>query len=232
MGQVWKPRPTRHSPRRAWAPEALAAACLCAAGLELLSFVGGRHGFSGGHLRRGTALGARPLSELEVGDTLEGTVRAHTNFGAFVDVGAETDGLIFNEELGDGFPMKKLKKHSEVKPRVLKVDDGKLWLTLRTGDLDRPEPGPRWSGLDNLAAFESLPATEWLEGKVHSVLIGKGVFVKVQAPGSSEPSKGLLKKEDFADGAAEGLHVGVQVRVRVIACDPANKRLDLSMNDP
>mmetsp|Transcript_54911 Transcript_54911/g.163478 ORF Transcript_54911/g.163478 Transcript_54911/m.163478 type:complete len:239 (+) Transcript_54911:27-743(+) len=231
--RVWRPRPPRRSPRRAWALAALAVACLCAARLELPSFVGGRCGAAHGACpRRGMALCARQLSELEVGETLEGTVSHYAKFGCFVDVGAEAKGVILNEELSDGFAMQGLRKKSTVKARVLKIEGDKLWLTLRSGDLARPEPDPRWNGLDNLAAFEGLPATEWLEGEVHSVWIGKGVFVKVQAPGSSEPSKGLLKKEDFSDGAAESMREGAKVRVRAISCDAAAKRLDLSMREP
>lgn len=48
------------------------------------------------------AVAAR-IADLALGSELEGTVRGITDFGVFVDVGCETDGLVHKSQLGGSF---------------------------------------------------------------------------------------------------------------------------------
>ncbi|KAG7363333.1 RNA binding S1 domain containing protein [Nitzschia inconspicua] len=70
----------------------------------------------------------KELSEFEVGSTVTGTVRALASYGAFVDIGATTDGLLHISQLsidyvGDVTDV--LKEGQEVQVRIVNIDSGK-----------------------------------------------------------------------------------------------------------
>jgi len=191
-------------------------------------------GAGAGEEQAASALPKVVIADLKVGQELEGTVARHMQFGAFVNVGAEREGLVETEELSDGLPMKKLRTGAKVTARVLKVEDGKFWLTLRSGDLARPyrDISPEtWKDID-LSPFAGIPADQWLDGEVHSIFIGRGVFISVKIPGTDKLAKGLLTKEEFVEGMVDNIHFGMKLRVRVLACDVEKGRLDFTVKDP
>jgi small subunit ribosomal protein S1 len=68
---------------------------------------------------------ARPMREMHVGDVLEGTVTTVTKYGAFVDVGAETDGLVHVSQLSDGYigsPVEVVSRGQLVQVRIQDID--------------------------------------------------------------------------------------------------------------
>jgi len=77
------------------------------------------------------------LRDLEIGATVEGTVKRLVDFGAFVDIGAQTDGLLHISQLPGGFvrhPGDVVKVGDEVKVRILEVDNAKRRISLSMKD--------------------------------------------------------------------------------------------------
>mmetsp|Transcript_15252 Transcript_15252/g.31042 ORF Transcript_15252/g.31042 Transcript_15252/m.31042 type:complete len:239 (-) Transcript_15252:115-831(-) len=192
-----------------------------------------RQGCIGGSARFRVAVAAgTPVAELEIGQEVEGSVKASPLFGVFVDIGAEKDALVETEELQEGLPMERLKFGTQVKGRVIRLEDGKVWMTLRSGSLERPNSGLKSKGNVNQAAFEGVPNDEWFEGEVSGLLLGKGAKIRATAPGCSEPSTGLLMLDEFADGFADTVTLGTKVKVRVFNYDAERGFLDFSMKEP
>jgi uncharacterized protein len=94
------------------------------------------------------AEGVEELADLEPGMLLEGVVTNVAAFGAFVDVGVHSDGLVHVSAMADRFvadPREVVKPGDVVRVKVLAVDleRKRISLTLRLDDeLGRP-PGPR-----------------------------------------------------------------------------------------
>ena len=73
-------------------------------------------------------------SDLKAGMILSGTVRNVVDFGAFVDVGIEHDGLIHISKMSDKFvkdPLKILQVGDQVSAEILSYDIDKQRLQLR-----------------------------------------------------------------------------------------------------
>jgi len=173
------------------------------------------------------------IADLEVGQTVEGRVTDTHAYGVFVDIKAERNGLVRAEELSDKGVPEWLKRGSKVTTRVLKVVDGKLWLTLRSGDLARPSGdfSPK-ARKGDLSPFVGAPADQWFDGEVQGFLHGMGAVVAVEVPGTSDLPSGLLKKGELGEGLVDSIHVGMKVRVRVLACDAEKGTLDLTAKEP
>lgn len=77
------------------------------------------------------------ISELSVGDELNGVVRNITDFGAFVDIGLHSDGLVHKSQMADnyvGHPLDIVSLGQSVKVRVLSIDleNEKISLTMKS----------------------------------------------------------------------------------------------------
>ena len=71
---------------------------------------------------------------VEIGTILEGTVTGITNFGAFVDIGEETTGLVHISEVAPGYVKEVgdvLTVDDKVKVKVLKIENGKMSLSIK-----------------------------------------------------------------------------------------------------
>jgi len=84
------------------------------------------------------------LSNIEVGAVVTGKVMRLVDFGAFIDIGAPTDGLLHISQLGGGFvnhPSEVLNVGDELQVRVLEVDveRRRISLTMRDVALDAAE---------------------------------------------------------------------------------------------
>lgn len=76
------------------------------------------------------------MEDLEVGMVMMGTVRNVVNFGAFVDIGVKTDGLVHVSQLSDKFvkdPMDVVRVGDPVEVRVIGIDRerGKISLSMK-----------------------------------------------------------------------------------------------------
>lgn len=156
---------------------------------------------------------------LEPGMKVEGKVVRLERFGAFVDIGAGTDGLVHVSEMGTG----RVAKPSDV---VSEGDVISVWIK----DVDRQ------SRRISMSMVEP-PDVDIRSLKPDTVLMGKvvrlesfGAFVDIGAG-----RDGMIHVTEMGRGyvgsPSEILSVGDEVQVRVLEVDPRRGRISLSMKD-
>jgi len=164
----------------------------------------------------------RSLAELEPGMKLQGIVRSLQPYGAFVDVGAERDGLLHISQMGEGFVQRVedvLHIGQSITTWVRDVDEqrGRIRLTMRV-------PGQTLAPRRKLT---ELVEGEEMEGRVASVT-QFGAFVDIGAE-----TDGLVHVSQMADTHVEHpsdvVSRGERVRVRVINVDVERRRIGLTM---
>ncbi|NOZ04790.1 MAG: 30S ribosomal protein S1 [Chloroflexi bacterium] len=92
-----------------------------------------------------TLVTRKKLDDLIEGEVMEGRVCSITQFGAFVDIGAETDGLVHVSELSTmhvNHPADIVSRGERVRVRILNVDipRHRIGLTMKNVDSDDPDP--------------------------------------------------------------------------------------------
>lgn len=168
------------------------------------------------------------VSELKVGQSYQGKVidRYHDKC-LYVDIGAKLPGMVTFAECQDGFPTRGFaaNKGDSVDVRVLDIEGDKFYLTMRSGDLERP-PRERIVN-DDLSPFRKMTTKDWMEGEV-SAIFAWGVFVKVTDP-DGNVAIGMLHKKAFKpEFVREAIRGGkVKVRVESVKMD----QLTLSMQE-
>lgn len=83
------------------------------------------------------------MSDLKPGMVVTGKVVRITNFGAFVNIGAKTDGLVHVSEMSDEFvrnPADVVSVGDEVQVKILKVEANKISLSMKALIEKEPEP--------------------------------------------------------------------------------------------
>ncbi|KAH0915519.1 hypothetical protein HID58_029969, partial [Brassica napus] len=184
--------------------------------------------------------------ELVAGATFTGKVRAIQPFGAFVDFGAFTDGLVHVSQLSDTF-VKDVASvvtiGQEVKVRLVEADieAKRIALTMREND-DPPkrQPGgsdskPRGGGKRNASKEDGFSSKyvkgQMLDGTVKN-LTRSGAFITI-----GEGEEGFLPTNEEADdgigsmmmGGGSSLQAGQEVKVRVLRI--ARGRVTLTMKE-
>jgi small subunit ribosomal protein S1 len=163
----------------------------------------------------------RMMAELAVGDVREGTVRSIMDFGAFVDLGG-VDGLIHISRLAwtrVKHPSEILTVGQPVKVKVVGIDtdSGKIGLSLR--DL----AGDPW-----IAAVHKYKQGDVIRGPVVRVLDKIGALVQLE-PGID----GMVHISEIAHSrvfrVSDFLKEGQEVEAKVLAVDPEQKRISLSV---
>lgn len=162
------------------------------------------------------------LSQLQVGDIVEGTVQRLATFGAFVDIGG-VDGLVHISQLSHEHVENVsdvLKEGDKVNVKILSVDQEAERISL---SIKETLPGP-WENIE-----EKAPVGSILEGTVKR-LVSYGAFVEV-FPGV----EGLVHISRIAHQHIgtpnEVLTEGEKVDVKVLDVDPIEQRLSLSIKD-
>ena len=137
----------------------------------------------------------KDLSEFSEGSTVKGTVKSIASYGAFVDIGASTDGLLHVSQLSAGFVSdvsEVVKEGQEVEVRIVKIDasKGQIGLSMMTEEEAAASKPARGGGggrgrRDDSALLGSLNEKGWdatvmVEGTVVST-VDFGAFVKVDA---------------------------------------------------
>ncbi|UVI32371.1 30S ribosomal protein S1 [Paenibacillus spongiae] len=162
------------------------------------------------------------MSELQVGQELEGTVQRLTPFGAFVDIGG-IDGLVHVSELSwqhVAHPKDIVSEGQSVRVKVLKVDPalGKISLSMKAA-----EPGP-WE-----TAGDKFNTGDIVTGTVRRI-VTFGAFVEI-APGV----EGLVHISQLAHRHVATPHEvvteGQEVKAKVLDFNPAEKRVSLSIKE-
>jgi len=173
------------------------------------------------------------FADLTQGQKFTGTIQSVASFGAFVDIGAERDGLVHiskiaNERIDniDDY----VQQGQEVEVWVSEVrDDGKLALSMvesKVGAGGGPRAPSDYSG------FMDVSPDQWLTGVVASIA-PFGIFVTVTPPGGGATADGLVHitaiRDGFVENTADEASVGQEVQVRVKSVDAGMGRMSLSM---
>jgi ribosomal protein S1 len=157
--------------------------------------------------------------DLKPGVKTEGKVVRLEKFGAFVDIGAETDGLVHISEMGTG----RVNKPSDV------VSEGDV-ITVWIKDADRKSRRISLSMLEPPDVdIRSLEPDTIINGRVVR-LESFGAFVDIGAG-----RDGMIHVTEMGRGyvgsPSEIVSVGDEVEVRVLEVDPRRGRISLSMKD-
>ena len=115
---------------------------------------GGSHGGGKGNFKGGGSRGGRPLESLRIGETLKGTVKNLADYGAFIDVGAEREGMAHVSQCSDRFikhPSEVLEPGQELEVRVVSVDlsNRKIRLSLLTEEQEKEREAQRKERAEN-----------------------------------------------------------------------------------
>ena len=158
-------------------------------------------------------------NDLKPGFQTEGKIVRLERFGAFVNIGAETDGLVHISEMGTG----RVEKPSDV------VSEGDV-ITVWVREADRKSRRISLSMVEPPEVdIRSLQPDAVLTGKVVR-LESFGAFVDVGAG-----RDGMIHVSEMGLGyvgnPSEIMSVGDEVQVRVLEVDPRRGRISLSMND-
>lgn len=203
----------------------------------------------------------KELSEYEVGSMVTGNVRSITSYGAFIDIGATTDGLLHISQLSSeyvGDVNDVLKAGQEVQVRIVSIDTekGQVALSLLTQEQsdasqeaakqkrDRPQrqqqqQQPR---RDDSAILEALQEKGWdsdsfVEGTVVST-VDFGCFVRIDASRLNSECEGeldgLVHISALASGRvrAVGDVVKVDDKVQVRVKSISGNKVSLTMLSP
>lgn len=159
----------------------------------------------------------RPLSELVVGEKLKGKVVGLSKFGAFVDIGATTDGLVHLTEL----PGKRVRSAEEavqagqaveVIVKEIDLEKGRISLSMR-------EPVAR--------PLNGLSVGDVVTGHV-TTITKYGAFVDI-----GSDTEGLVHISEMSSGFVsrpeDVVQAGAEVEVRIKELDQGRKRISLSM---
>jgi len=168
-----------------------------------------------------TAAKQRRYSELKEGDTVHGTVRSLTDYGAFVDIG-EIDGLLHVGEISwsrVNKPSDVLSLGDQVDARILKIDSDKRRISLSMKQL-QPHP---W---DSVAA--KYQAGERVRGTV-TRLMEFGAFVEVE-PGI----EGLIHLSEMSWAKrvrtpSDVVKPGETVEAVILGVNAAERRISLGL---
>ncbi len=158
--------------------------------------------------------------KLAEGETVTGTVRRLTDFGAFVDLGG-VDGLI---HIGDiawyriNKPEDVLKVNDEIQVVILALDREKERISLGYKQL-QPKP---WDNAEEKYAVDSV-----VKGTVVR-LTSFGAFVALE-PGIDGLVHISELSNKFVTKADEAVKVGQEIEALVLNVDPKEKRISLSI---
>ena len=158
------------------------------------------------------------FEKLNVGDTVVGTVKNVTDFGAFIDLGG-VDGLLHISEMSWGrveSPKKVFKVGEEVKVLVKDINETKVALSLKF-----PESNP-WAN-----AAERFAVGNEVTGKV-ARMTDFGAFVEL-APGVDALLHVSQISRAHVEKPADVLTVGQEITAKVVDLNEADKKISLSM---
>lgn len=161
------------------------------------------------------------LSRLEKGQVLEGTVKAITDFGVFVDLGG-VDGLIHITDLSWGrvnHPSEIVKLDQTINVVVLDFDEVKKRISL---GLKQLQPHP-WENIEN-----KYPVGTKVNGKVVS-LADYGAFIEIE-----KGIEGLIHISEMSwtqhiKHPSQVVSMGQRIDAIILSLDKDNKKISLGM---
>ena len=158
------------------------------------------------------------FAKLQAGDTVEGTVKNVTDFGAFVDLGG-VDGLLHISEMSWGRvenPKKVFRVGETLKVLIKDINDTKIALSLKF-----PENNP-WANAEEKYAVGTV-----LEGKV-ARMTDLGAFVELAAGVDALLHVSQISRA-HVEKPSDVLAVGQVITAKVVDLNVAEKKISLSM---
>ena len=158
------------------------------------------------------------MEKIHVGDTVEGTVKNVTDFGAFIDLGG-ADGLLHISEMSWGRvenPKKVFTVGDKVKVLIKEINGEKIALSLKF-----PEENP-W-----LTAAEKFAVGNVVKGKV-ARMTDFGAFVEL-APGVDALLHVSQISREHVAKPADVLSIGQEIEAKVVDFNGEDKKISLSM---
>lgn len=163
---------------------------------------------------------AEILEKLTKGMRLKGNVSSIVDFGAFVDLGG-IDGLVHISELSwnhVNHPSEVVKVGDEVEVEVLDVDLNRERISL---GLKQTTADP-W-----ITLVDAYPVEAIVDGRVTKI-VPFGAFIEL-----GENVEGLVHISEMSlkhiESPAQVVHVGDEVKIKVIEINPERRRISLSM---
>lgn len=161
------------------------------------------------------------LTNLEVGQELEGVVKNITDFGAFIDVGG-IDGLLHITDMSWGrikHPSEVVSVGEQVKVKVLNFDKEQEKISL---GLKQMTPNP-WTNVE-----EKYPIGAVVRGKVVS-MTDYGAFVQLE-----EGVEGMVHISEMSwtkrvRHPSEIVHIGQEIDVKLLNVDAENEKISLGL---
>jgi transcriptional accessory protein Tex/SPT6 len=167
------------------------------------------------------------IETLQIGAQVKGKVRNVVEFGAFIDIGVNRDGLAHISVLKQAGVDKSLKPGDviDVIVRRIEPDSNRISLTLPgVEQAERSEPAS-----SGKLALRDLNKNKVISGRVVR-LADFGAFVDIGAE-----TDGLLHVSqlaaDFVRHPSEKLKVGDEVQVRILEVDRIKRRISLTMKE-
>ena len=160
------------------------------------------------------------FAKLNVGDTVEGTVKNVTDFGAFVDLGG-VDGLLHISEMSWGRvddPKSVLKVGDTVKAFIKNIDGEKIALSLKFDDTNP------WLNV----AEKYAPGTV-VTGKV-ARMADFGAFIELE-PGVDALLHVSQISYEHVNKPEDVYKVGDEVEAVVVECNADDKKISLSVKE-
>ena len=158
------------------------------------------------------------FSKLQAGDTVEGTVKNVTDFGAFVGLGG-VDGLLHISEMSWGrveSPKKVFTVGQTVKVYIKSISETKVALSMKFAD-ENP-----WKDAEVKYAVGNV-----VTGKV-ARMTDFGAFVEL-APGVDALLHVSQISKDHVEKPADALTVGQEVEAKVVDFNEEEKKISLSI---
>jgi small subunit ribosomal protein S1 len=158
------------------------------------------------------------LEKIQIGDTIEGTVKNVTDFGAFIDLGG-VDGLLHISEMSWGRvenPKKVFTVGQPVKVFIKNINDSKIALSMKF-----PEDNP-WNG-----AAEKFAVGNIVTGKV-ARMTDFGAFVELATGVDALLHVSQISKEHI-DKPSDVLKVGQEIEAKIVDFNEADKKISLSI---
>ena len=158
------------------------------------------------------------LSKIKEGDTIEGTVKNVTDFGAFIDLGG-VDGLLHISEMSWGRtenPKKVYKIGDSVKCFIKEINGDKIALSVKYPDLNP------WNN-----ASEKYAVGNVVKGTV-ARMTDFGAFVQLEDGIDALLHVSQISR-DRIEKPSDALSIGQEIEAKVVDLNEADKKISLSI---
>lgn len=169
-------------------------------------------------VERKAAMQKELFERIQVGDTVEGTVKNVTDFGAFIDLGG-ADGLLHISEMSWGRvenPKKVFKTGDQVRVLIKDIQGEKIALSLKF-----PETNP-WAD-----AAEKYAAGNIVYGHV-ARMTDFGAFVELE-PGVDALLHVSQIAREHIEKPSDVLKIGQEIEAKVVDFNEADRKISLSV---